>query len=143
MQYNINVATEQSFRYIELTDAKIWISKIAPLCRVLANQVTYAEIFVLFNIKIVVLFHNTQGVKFLRIWFRIVYLLIKVFDWVFWGHHVSKEFLGHSWSRNISVWEKCKTHTVCLLWLFKRLVLHALKNIYNAIGSYYLTIQLQ
>ena len=41
LHYNIGIATEQSFRYIELTDAKIWISKNASLCRVLANQVTY------------------------------------------------------------------------------------------------------
>ena len=38
--YNIGIATEQSFRYTELTDAKIWISKNAS-CRVLANRVTY------------------------------------------------------------------------------------------------------
>ena len=41
MQYSIGIATEQSFRYIKLTDAKIWISKNAPLCRVLANRVTF------------------------------------------------------------------------------------------------------
>ena len=41
LQYSIDIATEQSFRYIELTDVKIWISKNAPLCQVLANQVTY------------------------------------------------------------------------------------------------------
>ena len=40
MQYSIGIATEQSVRYIELTDAKIWISKNASLCRVLANRVT-------------------------------------------------------------------------------------------------------
>ena len=40
LHYNIGIATEQSFRYIELTDAKIWISKNVPLCRVLANRVT-------------------------------------------------------------------------------------------------------
>ena len=28
MQYSIGVATEQSFKYIKLTDAKIWISKM-------------------------------------------------------------------------------------------------------------------
>ena len=37
LQYSIGIATEQSFRYIELTDAKIWISKNASLCQVLAN----------------------------------------------------------------------------------------------------------
>ena len=42
LQYSIGIATEQSFRYIELTDAKIWISKNASLCRVLANWVTYS-----------------------------------------------------------------------------------------------------
>ena len=41
LQYSIGVATEQSFRYIELTDVKIWISKNASLCRILANWVTY------------------------------------------------------------------------------------------------------
>ena len=41
LQYSIGIATEQTFRYIELTDAKIWISKNASLCRVLANRVTY------------------------------------------------------------------------------------------------------
>ena len=34
LHYNIGIATEQSFRYIELTDAKIWIYKNVPLCRV-------------------------------------------------------------------------------------------------------------
>ena len=34
----MGIATDQSFRYIELTDAKIWISKNASLCWVLANQ---------------------------------------------------------------------------------------------------------
>ena len=29
---SIAIATEQNFRYIELTDAKIWISKNASLC---------------------------------------------------------------------------------------------------------------
>ena len=43
MQYSIGITTEQSFRYIfvELTDAKIWISNNASLCWVLANWVTY------------------------------------------------------------------------------------------------------
>ena len=41
MQYSIGIATEQSCRYIELTDAKVWISKNSSLCRVLANWVTY------------------------------------------------------------------------------------------------------
>ena len=40
LQYSIGIATEQSFRYIELIDVKIWISKNASLCRVLANRVT-------------------------------------------------------------------------------------------------------
>ena len=43
MQYSIDITTEQSFRYIELTDAKIWISKNASLCRVLANRVTISD----------------------------------------------------------------------------------------------------
>ena len=34
------ITTEQSFRYIELTDAKFWISKNASLCLVFANWVT-------------------------------------------------------------------------------------------------------
>ena len=40
LQYSIGIVTEQSFRYIELTDAKIWISKNASLCCILANRVT-------------------------------------------------------------------------------------------------------
>ena len=40
LHYSIGIATEQSFRYIELIDVKIWISKNASLCRVLANRVT-------------------------------------------------------------------------------------------------------
>ena len=46
LHYNIGIATEQSFRYIELTDAKIWISKNAPLCRVFPNRVTYVHKFI-------------------------------------------------------------------------------------------------
>ena len=37
LQYSTEIATEQSFRYTELTDAKIWISRNASLCRVFAN----------------------------------------------------------------------------------------------------------
>ena len=44
MQYNIGIAPEQSFRYIDLTDAKIWIFKNASLCWVLTNRVTYTII---------------------------------------------------------------------------------------------------
>ena len=44
--------TEQSFRYIELTDAKVWISKNASLCRVLANRVTFMLYKVLYCAKI-------------------------------------------------------------------------------------------
>ena len=40
MQYSIGIAAEQSCTYIELTDARIWISKNASLSRVLANRVT-------------------------------------------------------------------------------------------------------
>ena len=45
LQYSIDITTEQSFRYIELTDAKISISKNASLCRVLANRVTYTKMY--------------------------------------------------------------------------------------------------
>ena len=45
LQYSIGTATEQSFRYIELSDAKIWISINASLCRVLANRVTIVQYF--------------------------------------------------------------------------------------------------
>ena len=45
LQYSIGIATEQSFRYIELTDAKIRISKNASLCRVLENRVTILSKF--------------------------------------------------------------------------------------------------
>ena len=41
LQYSIDITIEQSFRYIEFIDAKIWISKNASLCRVFANWVTY------------------------------------------------------------------------------------------------------
>ena len=41
LQYSIGIATKQSFRYIEFTDAKIWISNNASLCRVKANRVTF------------------------------------------------------------------------------------------------------
>ena len=43
MPISIGIATEQRFRYIELTDAKIWISKNASLCQALANRVTYSQ----------------------------------------------------------------------------------------------------
>ena len=33
LQYSIDINTKQSFRYMELIDAKIWISKNASLCR--------------------------------------------------------------------------------------------------------------
>ena len=46
LQYSIDITTEQSFRYMELIDAKIWISKNAPLCRVFANRVTYGTVVV-------------------------------------------------------------------------------------------------
>ena len=49
LQYSIGIATEQSFRYTELTDAKIWISKNASLCCVLANRV---QIFAVLNVVI-------------------------------------------------------------------------------------------
>ena len=39
-KYLLDITTEQSFRYMEVIDAKIWISKNASLCRVFANQVT-------------------------------------------------------------------------------------------------------
>ena len=41
LQYSIDIATQRSFRYIKLTDTKIWISKNASLCRVLANRIKY------------------------------------------------------------------------------------------------------
>ena len=41
LQYSIDITTEQSFRYMEFIDAKIWISKSASLCQVFANWVTY------------------------------------------------------------------------------------------------------
>ena len=39
-QNSIDITIEQSFKYMELADAKIWVSKNASLCRVFANQVT-------------------------------------------------------------------------------------------------------
>ena len=41
LQHSIDITTEQSFRYMELIDSKIWISKNASLCWVFANRVTY------------------------------------------------------------------------------------------------------
>ena len=41
LQYSIDNTTEQSFKYMEFIDAKIWISKNVSLCRVFANRVTY------------------------------------------------------------------------------------------------------
>ena len=41
MQQSIDITTEQSFRYMELTDANIWISNNASTRQVIANQVTY------------------------------------------------------------------------------------------------------
>ena len=43
LQYSIGIATEQSFRHMEPADVKIWISKNASLCRVLANRVTFSR----------------------------------------------------------------------------------------------------
>ena len=40
LQYSIDITTEQRFRYIELTDVKIWISKDVSLCHVFSDQVT-------------------------------------------------------------------------------------------------------
>ena len=40
LQYSIDITTEQSFKYMEFIDAKIWISESASLCRAFANQVT-------------------------------------------------------------------------------------------------------
>ena len=39
LQYSIDITTEQSFRHMELTDAKIWISKNVSLCQVFADLV--------------------------------------------------------------------------------------------------------
>ena len=43
LQYSIDITTEQSVRYMELIDAKIWIFKNAVLCRVFANWVTFMD----------------------------------------------------------------------------------------------------
>ena len=43
---HIDIATEQSFRYMKLTDVKIWNSKNESLCRVFANRVTYIYIYI-------------------------------------------------------------------------------------------------
>ena len=50
LQYSIGIDTEQSFMYIELTDAKIWISKNVSLCWVLANRVTYKLMGMLYEV---------------------------------------------------------------------------------------------
>ena len=49
LQYTFDITTEQSLMYMELIDAKIWISKYALLCRVFANQVTSNSTFGLHN----------------------------------------------------------------------------------------------
>ena len=41
--YSIDISAEQSFRFMEFIDAKIWISKNASLCQVFANRVTYSK----------------------------------------------------------------------------------------------------
>ena len=43
LQYIIDITTEQSVRYMELIDAKIWIFKNAVLCCVFANWVTFMD----------------------------------------------------------------------------------------------------
>ena len=41
IQYSIDIATEQSFRYMKLIDAKIWNSKNASLCQIFVNWVIF------------------------------------------------------------------------------------------------------
>ena len=43
MQQDIDITTEQSFRYMELADTTIRISKNASLCQAFANLVTYVK----------------------------------------------------------------------------------------------------
>ena len=38
---SFDITTEQSFRYIELIVAKIWVSKSASLCWIFEDEVTY------------------------------------------------------------------------------------------------------
>ena len=44
LQYSIDITTEQSFRYMEFIDAKIWISKNVSLCWVFANWISYSYV---------------------------------------------------------------------------------------------------
>ena len=44
LQYSIDITTEQSIRYMQFIDAKIWISKNASLCWVFTNRVTFPGI---------------------------------------------------------------------------------------------------
>ena len=41
LQYSIDITTEQTFRYIECTDAKIWIVKNVSLCWVFVDSNDY------------------------------------------------------------------------------------------------------
>ena len=41
LYYSIDISKEQSFRYVELVDAKIWICKNVLLCQVCKNQITH------------------------------------------------------------------------------------------------------
>ena len=58
LQYSIDITTEQSFKYIEFVDAKVWISKNASLCQVFANRVTFKMIT---TASIIII--NSQNVK--------------------------------------------------------------------------------
>ena len=49
LQYSIDITTEQSFKYMEFIDAKIWIFKNASLCWVFANRVTISNVLLELN----------------------------------------------------------------------------------------------
>ena len=57
MQYSIDITTEQSFRFMEFIDAKIWISKNASLCRVFAHQVTFISLRVMEHLRVSLTVH--------------------------------------------------------------------------------------
>ena len=61
LQYNIDITTEQSFRYMEFIHAKIWISKSASLCRVFANRVTIMSNCIQGTVEVAIIYVFTIG----------------------------------------------------------------------------------
>ena len=109
LQYSIDITTEQSFRYMEFIDAKIWISKNASLCRVIANLVTY-----LIQLKWLLFLcwipQDKREVPFLLVQdnsmttlgsLNFVYrtLFFQVYVNVNWRWHIKSKTIPFSWAR--------------------------------------------